>query len=251
MSTTALTIITGAYLKLGVYGLGETPGAAQAAEGLRLLNMMMSALGLQSLTKPVEAREPFPLVSGKGGPSNPYTIGPGGDFNTQRPQQNDLIGAGLILGGNTPTATVEIPRAVLTNDAYRAIQIKEQQNALFTDVYYNATWAGGLGTINLWPVPNTALHSLVLYLLKSLTSFSSLAASYETPPGLDELLEYNLALRLATPSQREAPADVVNMAMRSLADFKRANVILTDLSFDPAVTNNQRGGYNINTGQGG
>ena len=257
MATTALALITGAYNKLGVIALGEPLPAALAAEGFRLLNQMMGALQLQTLTKPVQARLVFPLVADKGGPANPYTIGPSGDFNTVRPTVQDVVGVGLLLAGSTPP--IEIPRDLLTDDQYEAIRVKDLSNSLFTALYYNATYIGGFGRIHLWPVPNTGLHSLVLYLMQSLASFSTLTGNYETPPGLDEPLEYNLVIRLAGPNMRQVPIEIWNplapekgLAATSLANFKRANTVLTDLASDATfATRGGSRGFNILSGTGG
>lgn len=242
--STAVAIITGAFELLGVLEAGQTIGGELLSDGYRRLQNMMGMLGIQSLTAPTVGREVFPLVAGKGGPSNPYTIGPTGDLVTSRP--NALEGVGLLLGGNTPTATVEIPRSLYTDEAYGAIQIKELQNALFTGVFYGAT--AGNGTLQLWPVPNTTLHKLVLYRLEQLGPFSTMTASYTLPPGYDEMLGYQLARRLQGPYRRQMLESDVQLAADSLAMCKRQNYKDNDLATDPALTNSRRGGYNIDTG---
>lgn len=248
-STTANQVVTGA-LQLGnVIDPEDTPTAAMLSDGFRRLNMMMGQWSIQSLTIPVVAREVFSLVSGQGGPTNPYTIGPGGDFDTTRPKR--LEGAGLLLGNTSPA--VEMPRAVLTDDAYEAIQIKDLANALFTSVYYNATFDGGLGRIYLWPVPNTTDNQLVLYRSQQLGLFTSATTSYDLPEGANEPMEYQLALRLAPVwgVPLSAIPDVVATAASSFGIFKRSNVKINDMPqdvvFPPA---DRRYGYNINTGTG-
>ena len=78
--------------------------------------------------------------------------------------------------------------------------------------------------------------------------FASLTASYDLPPGYDEMLEYQLARRLAGPYQRQFSPENAQMAIETLANVKRANYKLSDLPFDPAMTQDRRGGYNIVTG---
>src|SRR4030081_1680823 len=97
-STTALTVITTAFQILNVFMPGDTIPAADSAFALTLLNGMMGQWALQPGTIPVTSREVFPLVAGQGGPNNPYTLGPGGNFNAvQSPSNDDLLGAGLLL----------------------------------------------------------------------------------------------------------------------------------------------------------
>lgn len=244
---TAVSLITRSLKAVGVLSSGDTPSGDMITDGFLDLNEMMGSLAIQPQTIGVIAREEFALVSGQGGPSTPYTIGPGGNFNTSRPA--DLEGAGILLGGTPPL--IEVPRAIYTDDAYEAVAIKELQSSIFTGVYYNQTFSAGLGEINLWPVPNTALNSLVLYRSQQLETFSSLTATYYVANGYAEMLRYQLALRLAIVFQKPISQDVQRMADLTLANVKRSNYKLSDLPTDPALTSNLRGGYNILTGSGG
>lgn len=249
MSTSGNIIVNGALELIGVKDPEATAGGAMLTTGLRRLNMMIGQLNIQALTSPVDAREVFPLVANKGGPSNPYTIGPGGNFNTTRPQS--LTSAGLLMGATTFPNQVEIPRAVLTQDDYDAIPMKDLPNSMFTGVYFNATYAGGLATIQLWPVPDTTINSLVIYHRALLAKITNGAATYDLPEGADEMLEYQLALRLA-PTYHvplESLPDVTRIASASLRNFKASNVQMADLRNDAPFAFDARGGYNILSGQ--
>jgi hypothetical protein len=247
----ASTIITHAFQTIGVYAPGVTLKPQDAQNGLRRLNNIMQVLSLQPLSKPVQRREEFDLEADKGGPDDPYTIGTGGDFDVTRPTA--IRGAGLVLTSSDPT--VEIPRAMLTDDAWASIQIKDLGAAQFTDVYFNPTFADdGFATINLWPVPNTDANRLALYWLESLTEFATLTTQYFLPPGCAYVLEYQLAEELLTPygvTDAGIVGLVTRMAAKTLRVFKRANLELVDLGTDPALTQTPSGGYNILTGVGG
>jgi hypothetical protein len=215
---------------------------------------MMGSLAIQPASIPVTAREVFPLIAGRGGPNDanvigggPYSIGVGGDFNTSRP--NSIDGVGLLLNAGLPNQ-VEIPRAVYTEDGWEAVPIKDLPNQLFTGLYYSATFTvNNLGTIYLWPVPNVSNTQLVIYRNQQLGTFPSLTATYIVPDGYDEMLEYNLAVRLAGPYKRQLPPYVLQMAAESLANVKRANMKLSDLPVDPGLTaGSRRYGYNILSG---
>lgn len=241
---TASTIIRGALDLIGVLQAGATPDGNDLADSYRRLQNMMGQLGIQSLTAPTVGREVFPLVAGKGGPDNPYTMGPTGDFVTSRP--NGLTGAGLLLGNSVPAYSTELPRTLYTDDAYEGIQIKNLANSLFTGVYFSATSPNA--QIGLWPVPDSALHKIVLYRLDQQGPFQSITAAYALPIGWDEMLEYQLAMRLATPFKRPVTPELREMAVTALAMVKRANYKDNDLATDPALTSNYGGGYNIDTG---
>lgn len=255
MSTSGNIIVNGALELIGVKDPEATAGGAMLTTGLRRLNMLLGQLNIQALTSPVDAREVFPLVAGKGGTgavgsaTGPYTIGPNGNFNTTRPQS--LTSAGLLMGGTTFPNQVEIPRAVLTQDDYNAIPMKDLPNSMFTGVYFNATYAGGLATIQLWPVPDTTIHSLVIYHRALLATITNGTATYDLPPGADEMLEYQLALRLA-PTYHvplESLPDLTRIASQSLKNFKASNVQMADLRNDAPFAFDARGGYNILSGQ--
>lgn len=254
MSTTANIICTGALELLGVIDPEDTPGAAMLAGAFRRLNLMIASWSLQSLTIPVVAREEFPTVSGKGSTSNPYTVGPGGDLNTSRPAK--LEGVGLQLASVAGAPAVEMVRAQLTDDMYQFIAIKNLGNSLFTNAYYNATFP--MGSLYLWPVPNSNVNRIVLYRLQQLAQFTSPTAAYDFPEGADEAVEYNLAKRLLDvySVNAEKKANVLDLARTSLAIYKRSNTEMVDQPCDPMFTpkamrgiNGQNPGlYNIDTG---
>lgn len=247
-ATTALAIETAAFEVLQVFQAGQSIPNSEAQSALGFLNRMIGNWAQQALTIPAIVREVFPLVSGKGGPSNPYTIGIGGNLNTAKPpNQASITGVGQLLNQSF-TSITEIPCAYYTDDGYQAIQIKDLPNGLFTGLYYNPTFTAGFGSINLWPVPNIGINSLVLYSQKALARFSSLTATYIVPDGYEEAMVYNLARRIAKPWGATLDADLLQMATNSLATIKRTNVKLADMPNDYAQMSDLRYGYNINTG---
>lgn len=247
ISFNANAVIQAAFLDLGVFAPGESIPAPDGQLTLARLNNCVNALQLSPLTFPFVTREVFDVVSG----TSTYSIGPGGDFDTVRPA--GLTGAGLLMPSQAATTgPIEIPRGLMTDDAYQTLQTKDLQNAMWTAVYYNPTYSGGLGSVFLWPTPNSTTYQLVLYRSDVLQGFANLTTAYDFPQGLFEVLQYQLGKRLApaygatgwTPMLEE-------MARDTLFLFKRNNFKLADLTLDPAMTKDRRGGYNIQTGTGG
>lgn len=159
---------------------------------------------------------------------------------------------GTITAAPVMGQPVEIPRVVITDQAYWANQLKNMPNSQFTEVYYNPTTP--LGTIVLWPKPNTAVNQLILYLQNVFTGFADLVTEYDYPstPGYEEALQYQLDLRLAVPYGRSVPDDIRALAAQTFGLIKRANNRLVDVPTDAQVlTQNRRFGYNILTGVGG
>jgi hypothetical protein len=238
--STARAIISDAYLIDGITNVGSALSPDQANQGLTCLNQILGQWSLMPLTIPVTAREVFPLTAGRGGPSDPYTIGPGGDFDTSRPPEIDNVG--LLV--TTVTMPFEISRSIYTNDAYASIVQKELTSSYFTGLYYNATYLGGLGTIQLWPVPSADGTSLVLYRPLQLRQFVNLDDDYVFPPGAEPALTYELAKWLAMRFAGQWNAQLEQMAGSFLALYQRGNTAMADLGMDPGLTA-QSGVYNI------
>lgn len=158
---------------------------------------------------------------------------------------------GTITAAAVEGTPVEIPRPLLTDDAYQAIQLKNMSNSQFTNVYYNPTYP--YGTIYLWPRPSTAANQLVLYLKNVFGGFATLTKQYDWPeiPGYAEAIQYQLDLRLMIAYPQANPrAEIYQMANQAMGLIKRANNKLTDLPNEAAMIggNSLRGGYNILTG---
>src|SRR5688500_680972 len=101
---TGLSAVQAAFGILNVYLPGETPGPNDGSFALGVLNRMVGSWSQRgALLIPVIGREVFDLVADQGGPSNPYTIGTGGTFNTAKPpNQNSLVGAAVLLTASDP-----------------------------------------------------------------------------------------------------------------------------------------------------
>lgn len=242
-TATALDLITRAYGTLGVASPGETITAELVQLGFWRLNGLIGQWAVQSLTIPTTSRIVIPITAGKGSEANPITIGPTGDVvTTTRPL--DLDGAGLLLAGTAPQ--VELERAVYTDAMWDAVAVKDLASPLFTGVYYVPDVPNG--SIILWPVPNTTIHSLVIYRGEQIPPFVNLVTPYIFPDGYRDALDFALAIRLAPGSGVPVTPELQDLARSSLANIKRGNnTTLVDLPNDFATSG---GWYNIQTGNG-
>lgn len=242
----ANAVIKDAFLDLGVFQPGQTPLAPDAQFALDALNQLVNGLQNQPLTIPFIKREVFSVVSGQ----STYTMGPGGNFNTDRP--SSLTGAGLLLPSTGATiGKNEISIAPLTDDAYRAIHLKDLQSSMWTDYYFNPTYSGGLASVFLWPTPNSPVYTLALYWGQSLAEFADLTTTYSLPNGVRSVFRYSLAELLSPSYGKEWTVVLERLKNKAMANFKRQNFKLTDSPVDQAMTRDRRGGYNIETGTGG
>ncbi len=247
-ATTFTSIAEVAFGMLNVFLPGEAVGTADANRARTICNRMLSGWGQRGQYIPVIARERFDLVANQGGPSNPYTIGDGGDFDTERPSnQNSITAANLILTATDPE--VRVPLGIYTDQAYDANKIPDMSNSQPTGLYYNPTYANNLGSIFLWPVPNVNTNDLELFLQKSIIAFADLTTTYYLPDGAEDAITYALALRMQGPwGKKLDPADV-QIANEVVGVFKRSNAKLSDLQNDAYVFNIGRSVFNIQTGQ--
>jgi hypothetical protein len=235
---------------LGVFSPSETPPNADLTYARTQMNDMLSEWGNRDLFIPVIGRERFTLTANKGGETNPYTIGTGGDFNTDRPSnQGSITAANLVLTATTPE--VRVPLGIYTDDAYDANQLPGMSNTQPTGLYYNPTYANDLGSICLWPVPSISTNDLELFLQKSVAQFADLTTTYYVPDGLPRALKYNLADTIAGSYGRQLSASDARIAVSSLATFKRSNVKLSDALNDASFGLSSRTLYNIQTNAGG
>lgn len=236
----AQEIINDAFMWIGAKDPLQPMAPHDMRYGLRQLNQVIELWSLRSLTIPVVGREVFPLVADQGGPSNPYTIGVGGDFDTSRPTM--ITNVGLLVTSSSPN--FELPRWIYTDDAYAAITLKELTSTYFAGLYYSPTFSGGLGQINLYPVPSDDTTSLVLYRPMALSLFANLTAAYDLPPGASSALTAELARRLFIPYGREWTAQMDAECNRIVSTYERMNTKMVDLSLDAALTSG-RGLYDI------
>ena len=251
MSVAFNTIAGNAFAILNVFMPGEALPSADAAFALGVANRMLSGWGQRGRFIPVIAPERFDLVADQGGPDDPYTIGDGGDFDTERPSnQRSIASANLILTTTDPE--VRVPLGIYTDQAYDANKIPGMSNTQPTGLYYNPTYASGLGSIFLWPVPSVAYNDLELFLQKALAQFADGTTTYDLPDGAEDAITYQLATRLQGPYGRAMSAADTRIAIEVLGTFTRSNTKLQDQANDAYMFNGGRSTlYNLNTGSGG
>ena len=244
-SITAQQLVSDAYTILGYISDGQTLTSADASLARRFMNDMLSEWSQRPRFIPFVARERFDLVVDQGGEDDPYTIGPGGDFDTVRPpNQNSIMGANLILTATDPE--VRIGLDIYTDGAYFANHVPGQTSTQPTGIYYNPTYEDDFGSVYVWPVPTTAQNDLELLIQKSVAEFADLSTAYDVPAGFPRLMKYNLAATLAPIVGRDMPPAAMQIAVSSLGAFKRSTLNVSDLPNDASCVSSYRSGlYNI------
>lgn len=223
--------VTAALRKIGAVAPGESPAASEASEGLSELNRMLGSWSNDGLLiHAITSEAALTLTPGDA----TYTLGTSGDITT-RPQK--------ILYAIIRDGSVDHTVDVVSLDEFARISQKSTQSpyprALYDDGGYPRR------TITLYPVPSTA-NSLVLYTRRALTSISTLDTDVSLPPGYDDAIVSNLALRLAPEYGRQVTDVMAMNASESLASIKRANQRPGYLSCDSAVVGS--GSFNFESG---
>lgn len=237
---TARSIITDAYLEIGVIPFGSALSDGLASLGLGRLQMLINAWKAEQCALFLQERQVFTLTAG----TSTFTIGDGGDIDTQRPVW--IEGVNYIVPGSTgQTGTVEVPMAPLSNDQYMALSIKDLESGLPQQFYYNATVP--LGTMFIWPTVTQDVD-LAVYLQQGIDEPATLDTVVLGPPGYSEAFLYQLALRLCGPTGRPIPPQLPAMAASAFLRMQRPNADPGILGVDAALDPNLGNAFNVLTG---
>lgn len=202
----AITIIKTAMRLIGVIATGETPSADEATDGLQALNDVLERWSVEPYAVYGSLVETFETVRGQA----IYTVGPGGDFDTDRPT--------TITGVYTNFDGVDFTAEEWTLDQYNMVPLKTQQTGYPSRyVYVNDA---PLGQLILWPTPYQATP-VSINRQQLLTQIPSIATIISLPPGYVSALQYAVAAELAP--QYGSPRDMTAQARGSLAIIKRMN----------------------------
>ena len=225
----ALEGIESALLEIGVLAAGESLSDAEAQDALSSLNRMIDGWGTERQTIYAVTRNVHNLVASK----QTYTLGTGGDFNQVRPVWIER--AGTILD-KTAGNLLEPPLEILTVEEWARITVKATESTYPQRLYYDKSWAAGLGNVSLYPVPDNANGQAVLYTPTAVAEFANLSTTdYTFPPGYRDALVYKLAVRLGPMFGRTASPDTREQANEYFGRIKDANSDDSALRCDPAL----------------
>lgn len=209
--TTVLQIITDSLQDAGVLASNETPNATDGQKAFRLLNRMLDGDSTEDLMIYNNTFEVFPLVSGQ----QVYTIGPSGDWNTTRPVDITEIYM-RDTNGN------DLPVNMLTYEQYADILSKPVTATIALSAWYNSGMP--LSQVYFWPVPAQTSYRAVIWSWKLLTSFTSMTDLVTLPPGYEDYIESNLAVRCCAAFGRQVPASLSEWAATSKGKLKKLNI---------------------------
>lgn len=174
-NVTALTLISDAFVDVGVIGEGQTPNNADSQRGLRILNRLCEQWSIIRQFATTRTLSTFSWAASQ----SSRTIGPTGNFVlTMRPIE--ILGATWIDTSSTPN--VRIPVDVYPYSEYSKLSIPLLTATIMMELYYSPDTPNG--TLYAYPTP-TVTRSMVLETLTFFSTFATLATSADLAPGYE------------------------------------------------------------------
>ena len=187
--------------------LGFTPTAAEAADAMEALNLMLQEWAATPNGIHSETRENFALSSGV----SEYAIGSGATLNTVRPSR---IESAFIRD------SIDYPMTVYhALSEYAPIAVKDTAGMpcrLYLDRAYPDA------NIFLYPTPDDN-YDLHLYSFKPLATYTSLSDDVGLPPEYEPAIKFNLAVDLAEEFGKTLSPVTLKRADDTLKALKRIN----------------------------
>lgn len=220
ITRTPRQIITSSLKALGILGQSDDLENEQATDGLNAINELLASWGVDRNIAHVLDRQTYTLTAGQGS----YTIGTGGDFNTDRPV--DIADNGYISSGS-----VDYPLRCFTRPGYNWIADKTSQDRP-TRLYYDPDYP--LGKIYFDYVPSSAF-TIVIDVQIPIASIATLDTTIVLPPEYARALKWNLCLELAPDYEINPRKGIQDNAEESLNMIRANNATIEPLRFDAAL----------------
>jgi hypothetical protein len=188
--------------------LGFTPNAAEAADAMEALNLMLKEWSSTSYGLHQVTRENFALTISKAS----YTIGKtaGMDLDTIRPSRIE----NAFIRSDDMDYSVKV---YFSFSEYAGLALKSSEG-MPSRLYFERSFPNG--TILLYPTPDAA-YDLWLYSFKPLAAYTSLSDDVGLPPEYETAIKFNLAVELASEFGRDVTAQTAVRAEQSLSSLKR------------------------------
>jgi hypothetical protein len=224
--STIRKILKRSLIVAGILTKNEAMSSSEAEDANDTLNAMLSNFSNESMLITARTEESFTLTG-----AAKYTIGTGGNFNTTRPIA--IVSAYVRNGG------IDYPLEIISDTNYNSIQDKST-SGLPDKLFYDGAYP--LGNITLSPVP-IAGYTLTLLSEKPMATLG-LDDEFSFPAGWEEMIVYNLALRLCL-EYAVAPTDVlVLLAREAKGNVKSAIMKNRPLKKEVGGVQNIYTGYN-------
>jgi len=238
---TAQSLITAAMVRNNSCGWGRTPAPEQLAAALPTLTRMTDLWSIDSINIYQERIDVYTLTNQQ----QKYTIGidPAGVLvpNLVGPRPIRIVRANVLFPGSP-----SVRRSIrLLSDRDWAAKSLQLVYSIPFELFNDAAWP--LSNLYFYPAPDAA-YQIELFTWQQLTNFSALTDVVSFPPGYEEAIICNLAVRLALDFGRKVNPELLVLASQSKASIQSLNSPKLRLRTDPALRPHGGGYYNYRTG---
>lgn len=174
----------------------------------------------------------FPLTGQK-----TYTLGPGGDWDIERPMAIETAYARLQPSG---AQQLDIAMQQLTFEQYAGISVKNTPSSFPFAFYDDGDYP--LRNVTLFPVPSGPAD-IVLWLRQPLLDLTDIDAPVTYPPGYERAFRFNLAIELAAEFGKTCSPEVIARANNSINELERLNAVPRYLRGDGGMSRSGRNRY--------
>lgn len=229
---TVLDIITRALKLTGVQSSNDAVDTDDASDALAQLNGIIEKWNIDKLRSYSQSDVSFTLTPG----INTYTIGPGADFDTDRPVRIENMFVRDTTGQGLDYDIVSI-----SFDEYKSILLKDIPSYWPRWYYYNPEFPQG--TLKFYPTPSKAYELHITEWVK-FGSFTATSDTVALPTGFNELLVYQLAVEMCSYFSIPCPPEVKSefIELGTKIDNLNAGQWQEHMSTPTPVSG--RGGYN-------
>lgn len=212
--STALDLFTDAATEIGTLGVGEVLDSDSAFLIMREFNRMVAEWSLYREDLFTVGSSIYNLTANK----QTYTIGPGAtDFNTSRPIL--IQTAAAIINGTT----ARFPMDLYSSQQFAALREKGL-TGVFPDVLY-CDYGNPIATLNVHPIPSSPIQ-IEIYAWQVLQQIVGLTDILNFPPGYENALKYNLAVKICSSFGMPLNPMTVQQAAFGKAAIQKINVQL-------------------------
>lgn len=221
---TGAAIVKSALRRVGIIDPSEAPSPEVEANALSIATALLDSWRTERLTISGELRSVYSLAAN----TQSYTIGSGGTFNQEYP---NAISAWSVIPDDDAAHPVELPQGrPLTSRQWQAIGVKTLTGAYPRKMWFDRSYAAGLGNCLFWPIPTDGDVDVVLY--QSVPAIVSLVSgtTYTFRPGGERALKLALAIEYAEEWGRPIPDGLEQRAKEAKGLYKRANIVPKETS---------------------
>lgn len=207
---------------------GRTPSIDQFGDAIPTLNRMLGLWSIDPLRITGIVINAYPLVPGQ----KTYQIGPGGADFPAAARPIEIQSANVIVNTTTPVVREEI--RLITPQQWAAISVQDIPGTIPWALYNDA--GTPYSTLYLYGQALTT-YQLELFTWQAIPSFAAVTDIVVLPPGYEEAIVWNLAIRLAAvfPTQQQMNPRAEIFARDALSAIESFNSLPTTMKCDPAI----------------